>query len=198
VLDGHDGERPLAPTFFSKLDRAIKEKIGAKMPAGQAYRTLLAAGVKPEEMDYSGVGPMLESRGQEMVTRQELLDHNAENQVQIHEKWRVERDSPEYQDRLNDLRADRDFGFLTEDEYQKEVDALQKDPMLRAPLTHYDRYKMPGGSNYHELLLTLPYRKDGENYSSSHWDELNVLAHVRFDERKGRDGGQVLLLGPFG
>jgi len=76
-----DGERPLAPTFFSKLERAIKEKIGAKMPADQAYRTLLAAGVKPEEMDYSGVGPMLESRGQEMVTRQELLDHNAENQT---------------------------------------------------------------------------------------------------------------------
>jgi hypothetical protein len=72
-FDGHDGERPLAPTFFSKLERAIKEKIGAKMPAGQAYRTLLAAGVKPEEMDYSGVGPMLESvRGGVRATRSPL------------------------------------------------------------------------------------------------------------------------------
>lgn len=56
----------------------------------------------------------------------------------------------------------------------------------------YSSYVLPGGTNYNELLLTLPPgNKDykhpqahhNNDYTSPHWDEPNVLAHVRFNDR---------------
>lgn len=77
--------------------------------------------------------------------------------------------------------------------------------------TKYQSYQLPGGENYRELLLTLPDRTKigreefannvekygmkkalelrnnspvaGEQYKSSHWDEPNVLAHIRMNDR---------------
>jgi len=61
----------------------------------------------------------------------------------------------------------------------------------------YHQYQLPGGENYREMLFTLP-RKIGDNgyyvdgYSSSHWDEANVLTHVRFNDRTGPNGEKIL------
>jgi hypothetical protein len=120
--------------------------------------------------------------------------------------------------------------------------------------TRYGQHTLPGGKNYHELLLTLPDREtaqpsraepprlvtnaDGKtdvvldgrvlatfgtrrkaatfalrnmgerqtainkankateqsSYQSSHWDEPNVLAHVRFNDRTDADGQRVLFI----
>lgn len=66
-----------------------------------------------------------------------------------------------------------------------------------------------GNSNYRELLLTLPEKSGGErgpkgwgdthggtmdtaNFRSAHWDEPNILAHVRFDDRTGPNGENIL------
>jgi hypothetical protein len=112
----------------------------------------------------------------------------------------------------------------------------------------YGHYRLPGGENYRELLLTMPQREpkidttgwtvrdkgpDGaevldakgevvaithdsvsddeaviantaqmlarnrrgaerQDYRSGHWQEPNVLAHVRFDDRTGPNGERVL------
>jgi len=81
----------------------------------------------------------------------------------------------------------------------------------RNAATQYDQYTTPGGENYRELLMTLPAQPspdagprgwgdtgggtyDTVNYHSSHWDEQNILAHVRFDERTDADGKHVLFI----
>ena len=57
---------------------------------------------------------------------------------------------------------------------------------------------LPGAAkNYRELLITLPEKPPGvyrENYQSSHWDEPNVLAHIRFDERVDAEGKRTLFI----
>lgn len=79
--------------------------------------------------------------------------------------------------------------------------------------TRYSGYTTPGGENYRELLLTLPEKmpevidtadwnarakniQSGElkQYKSPHWEEPNVLAHIRFDDRVDVDGKKVLFL----
>lgn len=71
----------------------------------------------------------------------------------------------------------------------------------------YANYTLPGGQNYREMLLTMPDKTPPEyraaiaamdeparrelaakypeqmGFHSSHWDEPNVLAHVRFNDR---------------
>jgi hypothetical protein len=103
--------------------------------------------------------------------------------------------------------------------------------------TKYNKYQLPGGENYREILLKLPptenvveqwmvYRpngasvggyaseeyakraakeiggtyKQGESlrgetgYRSSHWNEPNVLAHLRVNDRVDAEGKKMLLI----
>lgn len=63
--------------------------------------------------------------------------------------------------------------------------------------TQYHDYSSGKGTDYRELLLTIPRRTvdEGGNYSSSHWDGVdNPIAHVRFSTRTDRDGKPVLFI----
>ena len=82
--------------------------------------------------------------------------------------------------------------------------------------TRYTQFVQPGeSSNYRELLLTLPSKPaqidqdlgdaprgwntaggetDSANYRSSHWDEPNILAHIRMTDRRGSQGEKVLFI----
>ena len=61
-------------------------------------------------------------------------------------------------------------------------------------------YNLPGGENYRELLITLPRRDDpaavggSSDYYGSHFNEPNILGHIRFDERVGADGKKTLFI----
>lgn len=57
----------------------------------------------------------------------------------------------------------------------------------------FEKYKLPGGANYTELLLVLP-DQEGRNFQSGHWDYPNVLAHIRMDERTDTGGKRILFL----
>lgn len=49
--------------------------------------------------------------------------------------------------------------------------------------TKYGGYALKGGEDYTELLLRLPKGGPTEAFTASHWDQPNVVAHVRFDTR---------------
>ena len=86
---------------------------------------------------------------------------------------------------------------------QKEAEDYIKSNTDLADETKYANYVEPGGTNYKELLLTMPSGKDGweqwkndksgKSFRSSHFDEPNILAHVRFDEREV-NGEKVLFI----
>ncbi len=56
----------------------------------------------------------------------------------------------------------------------------------------WSRYRLTGGEQYREWLVTLPYY--APSFFSSHFDHRNVLLHVRCDLREGADGERVLVL----
>ncbi len=60
------------------------------------------------------------------------------------------------------------------------VEEILKDDVESA--TKFAGYQLPGWEKYKELLLTLP-SEIGQGYKSIHWNEPNILAHVRFSER---------------
>jgi len=53
--------------------------------------------------------------------------------------------------------------------------------------TKYEDYSLPGGSNYREILLRMPHdeqrAKEFSDPSSGHWDQPDVLAHIRAKDR---------------
>lgn len=48
--------------------------------------------------------------------------------------------------------------------------------------TRFGEYALPGGENYRELLIKMPEQTD-QSFTGGHFDEPNVLAHVRFNDR---------------
>lgn len=89
--------------------------------------------------------------------------------------------------------------------------------------SRYASYTVPGGENYREVLITLPSVGDEDGpaarrlraatteeeynaarreidearerqYKSSHWDQPNILAHLRVDDRTDADGNKVLFV----
>jgi len=56
----------------------------------------------------------------------------------------------------------------------------------------WSRYRLTGGEQYREWLVTLPYY--APSFFSSHFDHRNVLLHVRCDMREDADDERVLVL----
>jgi hypothetical protein len=67
------------------------------------------------------------------------------------------------------------------------LDERSEDP------TKYEEYTLPGGSNYREILLQMPHDFNRRvDPASGHWDQPNVLAHVRAKDRTGPNGEKIL------
>lgn len=178
-------ERP-APTFFSKAEKTAEEKLPKNVSAQSVISTLKNAGVKDEEIKWMGLEDWLKGKG--LIPKQELLDFMRENNVQVRE---VEKGGggKYVLDSQGRRIYDNAGGFIE-----------------RRDGTKFEDYQLPGGENYRELLLTLPKRPFNDvdipgrgivetaNFRSSHFDEPNVLAHVRFNDRVDADGKKVLFL----
>lgn len=64
----------------------------------------------------------------------------------------------------------------------------------------YEEYTLDGGTNYRELVLTVPNQltsgnPDVASYESSHWPGVeNPVAHIRMKDRRGQDNAKVLFV----
>lgn len=88
--------------------------------------------------------------------------------------------------------------FKTRKEAMKEAESATIGDVFNEELpTKYSQYQLPGGNNYKEVLIKAPKteirRVNGKTYDengmsatdfkSSHWDEPNVISHLRLNER---------------
>lgn len=76
-------EREYAPAFYSRLNQAA-ETLPAKTDAVSALNKIKGAGVKGEEIQYTGLPDMLGAR--KGITRDEILQHLDENAIELGRK----------------------------------------------------------------------------------------------------------------
>lgn len=204
------------PTFYSALARAVEGAKQAKAPASDWLAIISKLpGVKAEEIDWTGLKDYLELRGKDQVTKQEISDYLDANGVQVEEVMR-ESARGTFTDIESAMRylmgqdmteedVRNEYGYIDDQDYIDLANEMRGDQDNDGTTTKYDSYTLPGGENYRELLLTLPrsnFEKPDASgqvpfsnaYRSSHWDEENILAHVRFNERTDADGNKVLFI----
>lgn len=98
------------------------------------------------------------------------------------------------------------------DELLDELEDVSGDPIYETDPPVYAGYQLPEGEQYQELLLRLPPDPDRINnladsagityraaenklsFRSDHWEQDNILAHVRFNVRTDANGDRVLFL----
>lgn len=186
-----------AHPFYSTLERVVSRGPASASPQ-QWLSTIKNAGVKQEELEWSGLGDRLAGQGGPM-SKDELLQAVKDGTPKVQEVTKTGGRVDEYGDIVD----------LPEDESAK-----------------FSQYQLPGGDNYREMLFTLPskakptsarlqelydiasrrtpteaeseemvnlerasapleghHTTTGDTFRSSHWDEPNVLAHVRMNDR---------------
>ena len=160
--------------FYLKSENLINEKMKGPMAADDVHKMLLSNGVKPEEMQWTGLDDLLKSKGKGKVTPQEVQEHLAGNNLQIQEVQKGEMDPnrvsykivPDTSNRgYSTMEVYRDGQLIRNDvdDFDKTTtpEELQNLAMLVAReqtegATKYGSYTLPGGQNYRELLLTMP------------------------------------------
>ena len=195
--------------LYSATERAVGRLPQAKGTGEQMLAQITKApGVKPEELKWLDLPNWL--RGQKSVTRDQIAEYVRANALNVREVLKsADRENatralePELRalglrQQLSDIsmRMIKDAGGSIDLQHRWE-DAQKQ---LREDSAKYASYQLPGGENYRELLITMPPKersggaRDTNVYRSSHWDEPNVLAHIRFSERTAPDGKRVLLI----
>jgi hypothetical protein len=191
-----------APIFFSALTRAAETLPQAKgTPAQMLAMLTKAKGVKQEEVQWSGVGDWLNSQTGP-VTKVAIVDYLRANELRVSEVVQGG------EQKVGKPVPDGAGGLAT--------------PTIGRAAT-FAKWQIPGGDNYRELLITLPNppkrwlngepitaedlstesgrdaaervgSTDRPDFRGGHFEEPNVVAHVRFNDRVGQDGAKVLFV----
>ena len=233
--------------FYSAVEQQAL-KIPRKQGTGDSFLNDLMKGqdVKKYEIEAMGLENYL--RGKPNVTRQEVQDFIANNKIDVQERvlsgtGEKSRVFSEFNPAIDKFVVYGDGSsiqgaFNTAEEannYVKQVNSQ----IPYGPST-YDKYQLPGGENYREILLTLPnkpmdagmaaenyytqfVKRGGEpewaqlnpakqqeitnamptqarnasaapEYRSSHFNEPNILAHMRLNDRVDAEGKKMLLI----
>lgn len=193
------------PTFYSAVRRVVEEKMPKRMRAADVGKFIRGQqGIKEEELQWLGLDEWLE--GRRVVTKEEVEQFLAENEVQIEEvpkneegDWGV---SPTaYSDLV--LPGGRKYQELLLTLPSKEDKALEEEySALREKLAA--RYGNrtgdwsaadPDVQAAQALSRRIADQMDDATYQSGHWpDDPNVIAHIRFDERTDAEGRRVLFI----
>ena len=265
----NEGWRPAAgtgfdtPIFYSALLRGM-DGMGARVaPAAgwkQMVQSLVSKGtVKADEVQWSGINDWLDLQ-QGKVTKEQVTDFLRANGVRVEETTLGEPSGQDtFRARLNEMSdVELEDAFVEEGMDEGELEGMSREEIIHAIIASYEqdmgnglnredgvaRYQqhtLPGGSNYREVLLTLPTResateehrsflarmrsqypgtiaernaamtqaereqlaqlgmranaeRDAPTYRSGHWDQPNVLAHIRLNDRTDADGKRVLFV----
>jgi hypothetical protein len=210
--------------FYSAVENAVA---AAKQPKADAQQWLSflknQPGVKQEELSHLGLDKLSGA-----ITKDDLLKTVQEGQPQIKEVIKGGKNpyphssTEEWESAI--ASAERSNNW---DEVDRLNQAWEHSQGVGAgkDATKYNKYQLPGGENYREMLLTLPDKQQrhyeweyfdpktqtskqfkteaeakaaapegamvnpkeisttNESYKSSHWDEPNVLAHIRMNDR---------------
>ena len=226
--------------FYSAAEQAAMN-LPRNKGTGQSFLNDLmkAPDVKKDELAWTGLDDFLANKPN--VTKQEVQDFIANNRVDVQERQLSGRGDKSGV--FSEFNPDKNqFMVYGEDLSQthafntaEEADNFVKQFNSQIPYgpSKYDKYQLPGGENYREILLTLPanmseYNKytqvlrekygqggfqnlpltdierarldkfyaaeDATPYQSSHFNEPNILAHIRVNDRVDADGKKMLLI----
>ena len=199
---------------YSQLARAIESAKFESAPAEQ-WKMWLAGnsaklGVKKDEIQWTGINEYLDLQGKGKIAKADIAAYLEQNGVQVRdvmlkgETWIV-----------HDGEQDNYFGSKDEAlSYAKEIGGVPSEDIFQKfdnqEEVKFAAYQIHGGENYKELLLTLPEKTqkvwssgrwieshDPAAFRSAHYDQPNILAHVRFNERVDADGKRVLFIEEF-
>ena len=208
------------PQWYLKSNSLIDQRMQGPMPADTVLKMLENNGVKPDELKYTGLAELLHEKGKEPVRPEELKKFLDANNLQIKEVTKSGTDIPFYGTEGEvGSGGPTKFGTYTlpgavPDSYREMLLTLPKQTASLSPvegmrlrslneqLHGMDKDEDPQAymqflRERNQLLdkdTQLRNSSYKESFRGSHWDEPNVVGHVRFNDRVGPNGEKLLHL----
>ncbi|MBQ2396426.1 MAG: hypothetical protein II304_05215 [Bacteroidales bacterium] len=195
-------ERNLAPTFYSKMGKVVEGVKQEKLGASSVIPMLTGKGVKAEEIRWSGIHTFLD--GKKSVTKQELLDFINGSMLEIGEQMSSNDIDLRYEggsnrtyrlydgsgNVVNTFTYNEFIGrYVSENDDEIYTDANELEDAIREEYgsmssPRWSDYKLDGGSNYREIVFTLPNSSYSNQMMRVHWGEEaeGVIAHARIQD----------------
>ena len=170
-------KREIVPPFFSQLQRVIEAKMPNKAVPVQVLAIIKGGQVKAEEIKWSGIEDWLKGQAGR-VTKDDVINYLRANDVQIEEvtyggdpysleeinnssRFRIDDDIDTWSAReVIDFANERRDSENEITDISEAVASMKKSgfdvKVARQINTKYERYNLPGGDNYRELLFTMP------------------------------------------
>jgi len=188
------------PWYYSKLEESIKGAKLATQPAIQWAAWLKGQGLKQDELQWSGVMDYLAMRGKERITKDELAQWVAENNVKLDEDLQGEIPAITEDDIYDGAKFgkfvvyedDGSWSIQTQrngkirevsahDSEREAADAINRYTEDNQP-TKFAQYVLPGGENYKELLITLPPKQAPKPVADNRRKFDNSGLYVQMEE----------------
>lgn len=119
---------------------------------------------------------------------------NVNDSRQVYELRRIANERYKEALETNDLDA-AEFAMKAEEDINKFNRTHSYGTKPGERLTEFHEYQEPGGKNYREVLLKVPYsEKYDDNFRSPHWSDPNVISHIRMNDRVDADNKNVLFI----
>jgi len=227
--------------FYSPLERAVDKVDFRTMPAADLKaRILKTPGIKAEEFEDLGLIGWLDGIDGK-VAKEDVLNFIREEGPQLVDVTKgqvtaktslADFSDDHLREKIIELDPNREaeasLDAMSREELFAELDALADEDAREDEIdqTKFGEYQLPGGTNYREVLVTLPVEadiapnyqqwvhesgiadrmeaaveyqrlyppKDKSQFTSAHWQEKNVLAHIRMNDRVGPNGENILFI----
>ncbi len=202
-----------APTFYSAVENAVNTASMKSAPAQQWLSTIKQSkGVKPEELNWTGLEDYLKDQ-KGPISKEQVQEYLQSNKVNVekntlYQEWwrelhRAEEDTTKYskwqlpggenyketlltlprkeQSVSNIARYLSSFDRKVLDEIKTPQDLLQAkqfNPQLRETLKG-----VSDDQAISEIADAKAVQDEGDAFKSTHWDEPNIIAHIRQNSR---------------
>jgi hypothetical protein len=193
----------ILPTFYSQALNVVQTKFPNSMNALSVKSWLTKNQVKPEEMRWLDIEGLLE--GKKRVTNEELLDWINSHEIVVTEVMKKSPDETRYtehqlpggenyrellltlptqRDKIIPVKVGKEWYLEWPNGSRSEVGYSSKKWAEKAIQESQERLGK-GGAFGRDTLQT---------FTGGHYEEPNVLAHIRFNERVDPDGKKVLFI----
>jgi hypothetical protein len=157
------------PTFYSELSKQIDNVKMNKAPSAQwkgVIANLSQKGVKPDEIEWTGINEWLDLQTGS-VTKEQIAEYLEGNGVQVSET-------------MLGMVSDEELDtFLASEEGQGFKREAAREYLSKFP--KYDQYTVAGGTNYKELLLTLPENTRERDNAIANLVEYRKALFAKYD-----------------
>jgi len=161
--------------FYSELARKIEAGPGKADAANWKAFIKSQKGIKPDEIEWTGINEFLDIQPGK-ITKEAVREYLAASGVKVEEtvlgsprrgyyssdpRWGMEARFEYFEEAVSAAMEAFDLSRNEAESFAAETDETVRRGRLPDE-TKFEQYKVPGGENYREVLLTLPASRDAE------------------------------------